>query len=306
MKRWILLVYLMVASATANAHEYLSLEEIGQKFGYNFDNPEVVVTTVADGLHVLRGYGGNVLVSIGEQGVLMVDSQFPQMIPAISERIRELGGGQVDFTVNTHWHFDHADGNVALGREGTWFIAQKNSRKMMAGEQAIDLVSLAYKQPAYPDVAMPVIAYEDHLQMFFNGQTIDLLHFGPAHTTGDTAVYFRKSNVVHMGDILWARYPFIDAGNGGTIDGVIFFCEEMLGRIDANTKLVPGHGPVLGYEDMKAFVAMLKVVRDRISDMIDAGMTLDEVMAAGPTSDFDDKYGDPSRFIDRAYLSLSR
>lgn len=306
MKRIIASILFLPATAGVMAHEYMSFEELTTAFGMDFENTEIRTEAVGTGLHVLFGAGGNIIASIGDQGVLLVDSQFAEMIPRINETISSLGGGSIDFTINTHWHFDHANGNPLLGRQGTWLVSQSNSRRMMAGRHAIDLVSLAYEQPAYDDEALPVITYDDHMQFHFNGETIDLYHFGPAHTTGDTAVLFRNSNVVHMGDVFNASYPFIDAGNGGDIDGVIHFCNEVLARLDEDSVVVPGHGPVSAYDDLAAFIDMLETVRDRISSMIDAGMSLEEVMAAKPTAEFDEKYGDPSRLIDRAYMSLSR
>lgn len=293
-------------SASVQAHEFMTFDELGAAFDWDLENTEVTVETVAPGIHVIFGVGGNVIASIGDQGVLMVDSQFPQMIPRISAKIEELGGGDIDFTINTHWHFDHADGNPVLGRNGSWIVSQANSRRMMAGAHDIDLVGLVYKQPPYPDEAKPVITYTDHMQFHFNAETIDLLHFGPAHTTGDTAVYFRDSNVVHMGDVFNAGYPFIDAGNGGDLEGMIRFCSKVLKNINQDSIVVPGHGPVLGYADLADYVEMLEVVRDRISRMIDLGKSLEEVLAATPTKEFDEMYGDPTRLIDRAYASLAR
>jgi glyoxylase-like metal-dependent hydrolase (beta-lactamase superfamily II) len=213
MKRTLTAFSILTLGLSAQAHEYMNLDELGDAFGWDFETAEITTETVAPGMHVLFGIGGNVIVSIGDQGVLMVDSQFPQMIPRIKSVIGELGGGDIDFTINTHWHFDHADGNPLLGRDGSWLVAQANSRRMMAGEHDINLVSMVYTQPPYAAEALPVITYTDHMQFHFNGETIDLLHFGPAHTTGDTAVIFRNSNVVHMGDVFNASYPFIDAGN---------------------------------------------------------------------------------------------
>ena len=141
--------------------------------------------------HVLFGVGGNILVSIGANGVLIVDDQFPQMVPKYKATIGELGGGAVNFAINTHWHFDHADGNQVLGPEGTWLVAQENSRQMMTKNNVINLVSAKRDQPAYAETALPVLTYDDAMRFHFNGERIDLMHFGPAHTTGDTAVIFR-------------------------------------------------------------------------------------------------------------------
>jgi len=306
MRKLLCLLTLLGSSVGTHAHEYLSFDELNSAFGWSFDGTDVRSEEVAPGIHVLFGVGGNVLVSIGEQGVLMVDSQFEQMIPKLEAAVRDLGGDGIDFIINTHWHFDHADGNPALGRGGSWIVAQSNSRRMMAGEHPIDLVNLAYLQPPYPPEAMPVISFDDHMQFHLNGATIDLLHFGPAHTTGDTAVLFREANLVHMGDVFNASYPFIDAGNGGDIEGMIRFCKKVLKRLDKDSTVIPGHGPVMGYEDFADYIDMLETIASRIDAMIDAGMSLEDVLAADPTAGFDERYGDPGRLINRAYMSLSR
>jgi glyoxylase-like metal-dependent hydrolase (beta-lactamase superfamily II) len=143
--------------------------------------------------------------------------------------------------------------------------------------------------------------------MHFNGERIDLMHFGPAHTTGDTAVIFRGRNVVHLGDVFNAAgYPFIDADNGGTLAGIVEFCRAVLGEIDAGTVVVPGHGPVSDYEDLADYVTMLGTIHDRIEALVESGATLEQVVAARPTAEWDEAKGNPANFIDRAYASLTR
>jgi len=260
-----------------------------------------------EGLHVLFGVGGAIVVSIGEQGVLAVDDQFPEMAPKYKDKIRELGGGDIDFVINTHWHFDHADGNKALGPEGTWIVAHENSRRMLTQDNVINLVTSQRDQPAYPQAALPVITFADGMMFHFNGEPIELLHFGPAHTNGDTAVIFRGHNVVHMGDVFNnAGYPFIDADNGGSLEGMIEFCQAILERIDQQTTVVPGHGPIAAYADLEAYIGMLSAVRDRIAALIDDGASLEQVVAAKPTEDFNARYGNPESFVDRAYTSMTR
>ena len=297
---------ILLFSAAASAHEATSLDDLLTGWGMNLEEAEVTSETVAPGIHVLFGLGGNVVVSIGEQGVLMVDSQFPELIPRLQAEIRKLGGGDIDFTINTHFHFDHADGNPALGREGTWMISQINTRNMMLDEHPIDLVSVLYNQPPYPAEALPVITYEDRMQLFFNGERIDLMHFAPAHTTGDTAVFFRAGNVVHMGDVFVAGYPFVDAGNGGDLDGMIRFVGAAIDELNQDSVVVPGHGPTMRYADLVAFHGMLVTVRARIMKLIDSGASLEQVIAAKPTAEFDEKYGDPGLLLNRAYMNLSR
>lgn len=306
MKQLAALLIMTIVHPGAQAHEALSLTEILESFGTDLAAAQVRSETIAPGLHVLFGAGGNVLVSIGEQGVLMVDSQFPEMIPKLQAAIHELGGGNVDFTINTHWHFDHADGNPLLGREGSWFISQINSRRMMQRENTLDYGDRIYIQAPYPLAGLPVLTFDDQMQMFFNGQRVDILHFGAAHTTGDAVVFFRSDNVIHMGDVFFARYPFIDTAFGGDINGMIHFCESVLARIDEQTRVIPGHGPVMSYSDVVEFVAMLETVRSRVNTLIDRGYSLAAVREAKPTAQFDARYGNPNLFIRGAYDSLSK
>ena len=237
---------------------------------------------------------------------MIVDDQFPQLMPKIKDAISAVGGDHIDFAVNTHWHFDHAEGNLVLGPEDTWLVAQENSREMMKSDRTINLVFAAYEQKAYPESAWPDITYTDAMEFHLNGQTISLMHFGPAHTTGDTAVYFQGTNAVHLGDVYNnAGYPFIDTDNGGTLDGVIHFCNEILKHIDEDTVVIPGHGPVTDYHALVKYVDMLKAVRERIVKLIKAGATLEQVYAAKPTADYDAVQGDNTGFINRAYMSLT-
>src|SRR5688572_23716618 len=247
-----------------------------------------------DDFHVLFGVGGNIVVSIGSNGVLIVDDQFPQMVPKYKATIGELGGGTIAFAINTHWHFDHADGNQVLGPEGTWLVAQENSRQMMTKNNVINLVTAKRDQPAYPETALPVLTYDNTMRFHFNGERVDLLHFGPAHTTGDTAVVFREHHVVHMGDVFNnAGYPFIDVDNGGSLDGVIEFSSKVLAEIDSTYMVVPGHGPVADAQALADYVAMLTTIRDRMTALIASGATLKQVEASRPTSEWDEKKGDP-------------
>ena len=266
----------------------------------------ITTQRLADDFHVLFGVGGNILVSIGANGVLIVDDQFAPMVPKYKATIGELGGGAIAFAINTHWHFDHSDSNQVLGPEGTWLIAHENSRQMMTKNNVINLVSAKRDQPAYAETALPVLTYDDTMRFYFNGERVDLLHFGPAHTTGDTAVVFRGHRAVHMGDVYNnAGYPFIDADNGGSLSGVIEFSSRVLNEIDATYTVVPGHGPVADAQALRDYVDMLTTIRDRMSALIASGATLEQVVAAQPTKEWDAKYGNPrTYFLDRTYKSL--
>ena len=298
-----------VAQESPSDDSAMNLEQLMEAFSWDFDVP-IEVETVADGLHVFFGIGGNIAVSIGESGVLVVDDQFPEMIPKVNDAIAELGGGDIDFAINTHWHFDHADGNKALGPAGSWIVAHEHSAEMMAKDNIINLVIAKYKQDAYPPDARPVISFGDRMTFHFNGGDIDLLHAGAAHTAGDAVVIFRKQNAVHFGDVFnKAGYPFVDVDSGGSIDGMIRFCETVYGELNEDTIVIPGHGVVTDMPDLAAYIEMLKAVRQRVKALIDEGKSMDEVMAADVTADFDEVYGDVSQslgFIDRVYTSLTK
>jgi glyoxylase-like metal-dependent hydrolase (beta-lactamase superfamily II) len=278
----------------------------------DFSTARIVTQQVADGLHVLFGEGegviaGNMIASVGDQGVLLIDDQFPEIAPKYKAAIRELGGGDIDLVVNTHWHFDHADGNKLLGPEGTWIVAHETSRRMMMRDNKINLVNQVIDQPAFADDALPVFTYERSMRLHFNSQAVDLLHFGPAHTAGDTAVIFRGGNVVHLGDVFnTSGYPFIDADNGGTLSGVIDFCQAVLDRIDESATVVPGHGAVSDYAGLRDYIVMLRTIRDRMQSLIDSGATLEQIVEARPTAEWDEERGNPMMLLDRAYASMAR
>ena len=305
----LLLCIASIAQDTTTDETAMNLEQLQEAFSWDFDTP-IEVQTVADGLHVFFGIGGNIAVSIGESGVLVVDDQFPEMIPKVNDAIAELGGGAIDFAINTHWHFDHADGNKALGPAGSWIVAHEHSAEMMAKDNIINLVIAKYKQDAYPPDARPVISFGERMTFHFNGGDIELIHAGVAHTAGDVAVIFRKQNAVHFGDVYnKLGYPFIDVDSGGSIDGMIRFCETVYAKLDADTIVIPGHGEVTDMADVAAYIEMLKTVRQRVKALIDEGKTMGEVLAANVTEDLDESFGDVSQslgFINRVYTSLRK
>ena len=296
-------------SAQEISDEPMNLDQLSEAFNWTFDTP-IESESVGEGLVVLFGVGGNIAVSIGDDGVLIVDDQFPEMIPKVNEAIAEHGGGPVDFAINTHWHFDHADGNKALGPAGTWIVAQENSQKMMAKDNVINLVIAKYAQEAYPPDARPVISFKDGMKFHFNGGDIELVHAGAAHTDGDVAVIFREQNAVHFGDVYNNMgYPFIDVDSGGSIDGMIRFCETIASMIDETTTVIPGHGPITDVDALNAYINMLKTVRGRVQAEIEAGKSLEEVVAANLTADLDEVYGPESGslgFVNRVYTSLTK
>ena len=311
----LLITFLILPSTTDAAHHEKAENnyEEGQQavldaFGWDFSKAKITTEKITENIHVLFGYGGNILVSTGKDGVLLVDDQFPQLKYKIMSAVRKLGGRSIDYIVNTHWHFDHAEGNNAFGPDGARIVAHENSRDMMLNPKPINLSFIVYPQQPYPSNAVPQITFKENMKLHLNGDQIELYHFGHAHTTGDTAVYLRGSNVLHMGDVFnMSGPPFIDADNGGSIDGIIHFCEEILKVVNDETIVVPGHGPISTTEDMQIYIDMLIVVRDRIQSQINDGKTLEQILASDPTEEWRNMYGENlllQGLVDRAYAGM--
>jgi glyoxylase-like metal-dependent hydrolase (beta-lactamase superfamily II) len=275
--------------------------------------PTVTSEQLKPGVHVLRGAGGgqaagNVLALIAAEGVLVIDTGYPQFVPKYRDAIAALNGGAITHAINTHWHDDHAEGNKILGADGALIVAHANARAMLTRDNKINVVRTILEQPAFPTAALPAVTFEDRIELYFGDERLELMHASPAHTASDVAVILRESNVVHMGDVfLSAGYPFADVDNGGDFDGVIAFCRAVLERIDESTVVVPGHGRTATYADLERYVDMLVTVRNRIAALIADGATLAQVVAAQPTKEWDERYGNPTTFfLDRAYKSLSQ
>ena len=289
-----------------SSNDILSTDEAVEQLLGSPDEAKIRIQKITDNLYLFFGLGGNIAVSIGDDGVLIVDDQIPSLIPKIKDAIKEIGGGDLVYTINTHWHFDHAEGNLALDPNITKIISQSNARDYMSRGGLIDMVSSRINQEPYPDYALPVITYENGMTLYFNDEEIEIVHFGPAHTSGDSAVIFHNQNAIHYGDVFVTEgYPFIDVSSGGSIDGIINFLSKSLEKLKPGAIILPGHGETGNIQDVKDMISMLETVRDRISKMIDEGKSLQEVIDAKPTKDFDEKYPDwLGNFVNRAYASL--
>lgn len=318
MHKTLLSLTFAVCSFSAQAHEYLILEEFfNGGGGADLNAVEVSTEEVSPGLYLITASGGNagnILASIGDQGTLIIDSMYAPIIPKVQRDLVELGSEEIDFVISTHFHFDHTDGNPVLARGGSSIISHSNARRSMVAERPIDMVNIAFLQAPYPTDTLPVITFDNEMQFHFNGETLDLIHVAPAHTSGDIVIYLRNSNLIHMGDVFNNDgYPFLDTDNGGDIDGMIQFCKSVLNLIDEDTRILPGHGPMMNQQELIDHISMLETVRDRVGRLIDAGNTLEEVIAAQPTSEYDLYYGrhqtiasDPVIFINRIYMNLTQ
>jgi cyclase len=275
----------------------------------DFSKVEVKTLPLAGSVSMLEGAGGNIGVLVGADGVLLVDDEYAPLVPKILAAVKQLSPKPVRFVVNTHWHRDHTGGNAALGTDGAILVAQDNVRKRLSTEQfsAFSKTNI----PPSPAAALPVVTFADGLSFHFDGEDVEVFHVVAAHTDGDSVLWFRKANVVHMGDVFFnGLYPFIDTGSGGSIDGMVTALDTVLGRIDDGTRVIPGHGPVGTKADLKRFRDMLATVRDRIRKAIQQGKTQDQVVASKPSADFDAVWGNgflkPDAFVAMTYAGMKK
>ncbi len=266
----------------------------------NFDEIQISTTPVAGSIYMLQGSGGNIGLSIGDDGTLMVDDQFAPLTAKIQAAIAALTPNTVDFVVNTHWHYDHSDGNTNFGRAGAIIVAHENARTRMLSTHTVSLNNRV--QEAYGPDGLPKITFYQSMRFHYNGNVIDVIHLRNAHTDGDAAVYFRDANVLHTGDTFTrTALSFIDQPNGGTLDGIIDAAWTMAGLIDDNTRIIPGHGPLSTRADLLAHHAKLVVIRDRLRVHAAQGHTPDQVVAANPARDYAEPSAGTERWVRAAY-----
>jgi glyoxylase-like metal-dependent hydrolase (beta-lactamase superfamily II) len=269
----------------------------------NFDEIQITTTPVAEGIYMLQGSGGNIGVSIGPDGTFIVDDQFAPLTEKIVAAIRALTPNPVEFVLNTHWHYDHTDGNENFGRAGALIVSQENSRRRMQSPQVVSLNNR--QQAPYAPVGLPKITFPESMRFYYNGNVIEVIHLGPAHTDGDAAVYFRDANVLHTGDVFTrAALPFIDQPNGGSIDGMIHWAWTMAGMIDDQTRIIPGHGPLSTRADLLAHREKLVTIRDRIRADLAAGRTPDQIVASNPARGYAELNAGTERWIRAAIEEL--
>tara|TARA_B100000530_G_scaffold335013_1_gene286080 strand:+ start:1009 stop:1944 length:936 start_codon:yes stop_codon:yes gene_type:complete len=299
---------LILFNTTVSNSKVTSTEEYARNAWGNLETAEVTTRKVNENLFLLYGLGGNIAVSKGNDGVLIVDSQIPIIFPKIMKAIKKLSDDKIIYTINTHWHWDHSDGNLVLDSDETKIISHSNARENMQKGGLINMGTTILNQEPYPKSALPVITHENGMSLYFNDDKIDLLHFGPAHTTGDTVIYFTNQNAIHLGDVFFSNsYPFIDVDNGGSLSGMINYLEKIVLVIDKDTIVMPGHGEISSTSDIKETIEMLKTVKNRILMSIENNQSLEEIISSNITKDFDKKYNTlllRDTFIDRAYASL--
>ena len=264
----------------------------------DFANVEIKVTPVAQNIYMLEGSGGNIGVSVGADGILIVDDQFAPLADKIGAAVKTLNPGKLKFVLNTHHHGDHTGGNAAFAAKDATIIAQRNVRKRLASDTN------------QKKEALPVITFDHSASVHFNGEEIKLLHHGPGHTDGDSIIHFTAANVVHMGDQFFnGGFPFVDLNSGGNVDGYLKTVATVLEKIPADAKVIPGHGKLASVEDLKAFHAMLlettRIVKQGIAD----GKSLADLKAAGlpeKFKDFGTGFIKTDRWIETIYNSAKK
>ena len=272
-----------------------------------YDAVQIKTHKITDSIYMLEGLGGNIGVSVGEDGVILIDDQYAPLTQRIVEAIKAITDKPIRFVINTHYHGDHTGGNENLGRMGVVIVAHDTVHKRLLAGGPIKL--LRQNNPPAPRAALPIVTFNDKASLHVNGDEIIAHHIPPAHTDNDVFVQFRKANVIHTGDVFAAyRFPFIDVEHGGSVQGTIRAMDILLKMMDDETRVIPGHGPISMKKDVLAYRTMMVTVGGRIEKMVKAGMTMEQVVAAKPTREFDpvwSKFRTPDAFVEIAYYGYA-
>ena len=271
----------------------------------NWDAVQVTSQPIKPGVAVLFGSGGNIGVSYGEDGTFIVDDQFAPLAGKIQAAIAGLGATPVKFLVNTHWHFDHAGGNEPFGNAGAIIVAQTRVRDRLAAGGIV----AGNNSPPAPRAALPVVTYDHGVTFNLNGDTIDLIHTGGGHTDGDSVVFWRKANVLHTGDMMMknAGFPFVDLSSGGNVEHLLVSLDQMIAMTNADTVIIPGHGPLATRAELIAWRGMIATAVERVSALKSAGRTLEQANAAKPIAglaDTTNAFFPEDQFVESIWGSL--
>jgi glyoxylase-like metal-dependent hydrolase (beta-lactamase superfamily II) len=266
------------------------------------------VTELSKTISMLKGRGGNMGVSVGEDGLFIIDDQLAPITDQLLAALRRISDEPIRFVINTHYHGDHTGGNETIGEAGGVIIAHDNIHQRMTTEQVS--IFMQSTTPPYPHDALPVVTFNDHVTMHLNGEAATAYHVPHAHTDGDSIVHFPQSDVVHMGDIFFNKmYPYIDLDAGGSFQGMIAGAELGLSLAGERTRIIPGHGPLATRAELAAYRDFLTQARDQVQALIDQDMTLEQAIAAKPTAQWDEQLGEvwitPAQFVTFIYNSLT-
>ena len=263
----------------------------------DFSKVQIKASHVAGNVHMLEGSGGNIGVSVGADGLLIIDDQFAPLADKIRAALKELNQGKLKFILNTHWHGDHTGGNASFGPEAP-IVAHTNVRKRLAGGANA------------PKEALPVVTFDQSLSLHFNGEEIRVMHYPSGHTDGDSIIFFATSNVVHMGDDFFAgRFPFVDLASGGSVEGLTKNIQDVIAKLPANVKIIPGHGPISSLDDLKLYHQMLLESTEIVRKQKDAGKDVKQIQAQGLPEKYKDWGGgfvNANRWLETIFNSLSQ
>ena len=262
---------------------------------------------LANNLTLIAGPGGNVVVLDGPDGKIMVDDFVQTVQPKLQETLNGISNAPLKFVVNTHWHFDHTDNNAFVHKAGATILGHENTRKHLTETHHLDVLNVTVTPS--PAEALPQQTFRDNFHLYFNNEQVTMGYFGPAHTDGDIWVRYEKANVLHVADIFFnGLYPFIDKSTGGNINGMIAAANKAMTMADAQTKIIPGHGPMGDKVALKKYIDVLTASRDKVKALKTQGKTLKETIAAKPTAQFDDPWGKvmipPDGFVTLIYSTL--
>lgn len=256
----------------------------------DFSQVKITTQKLTDNIHVLFGAGGNIAIITGPDGTLQIDNQYAPLSEKIKAAIAEITPNPVKYLINTHWHGDHTGGNSNFAKDGSIIVAQDNVRVRMNKENYNDLFRRT--TPASPKDALPILTFSDNMHFFLNGEEIAVMHLGRAHTDGDAIIHFKTSNIIHMGDNYFAgNYPFIDLSSGGSVKGVINTFERVLAMTNNDTKIIPGHGPMMTPQGIRESKALVEKIYSIVEKWVKDGRTLEETIAANPLAEFNDTWG---------------
>lgn len=280
-RQWLHGILFLLAGSSVSAHQHLSDVEFKE-------------VPAIDGIVMLQGSGGNIAVSTGKDGLLVIDDDYQDLGEKLTASLNKLDDKGPRFLLNTHWHADHTGNNETLAGDGAIIVAHDNVRKRLQQGGEVKAFNMVIP-PANPE-ALPVATYDESMKLYWNGWRLELIHPAPAHTDGDTVVYFYqddKVKLVHTGDLFFnGFYPFLDSGSGGSAKGMVKGAADILARIDDDTVIIPGHGPLASKSDLQAYHDFMKAAVSKIDSLKSQGKSADEVVAAKPLTEFEAEWGD--------------
>ena len=262
---------------------------------------------LSETVYMLKGRGGNIGISTGEDGLFIIDDQVKPVTEQLLKAIRKISDKPIRFVINTHYHADHTGGNETIGGAGAVIISHDNIHKRMTTEQ----VSIFMKSttPAYAKAALPIVTFNDRMSLHLNGEIATAYHVAHGHTDGDSIIHFPASNVIHMGDMFFnGLYPYVDLDAGGSLQGMVEAADLALTMADDSTRIIPGHGPLAMTEDLKSYRDFLIKASTNVQALIDQNLGLEQIIAAKPTEEWDETLGKvwikPPQFVTFVYNSL--